>query len=645
MPVNQNLRNGMRAAQVGRKDEAIAAFRAVLGQDPNNETALLWLGYLSDDPQVSLDYITQAMETHLQSPRAYAALQWAWQRAAAAPAPVPVPASMPAAAVSPRAEARPTPALPVRHRPGARWVMARLPAVGVLVLLIAIVGCAIGFPMLAQPPAMPALASAFTSAPQPTATAIVPLATEQRSGAVLASAALAFPSPTATGVPAALQTPLPTAALTVEPLTVATQAPTATPSPTALPTSTPVPVDLVVPEPFPNPGPLGYVPSTTLAIPTPVQPVPVASDAINIAVLGSDKRDDWTEWHTDVVQIVSIQRQSKTVSVISIPRDLYLYIPTLWMSRINFADFYGDAYNYEGGGPALLRDTLLYNLGIRMDYYVRTNFDGLIGIVNTVGGVDIPVHCGLSDHWPYRDESGEYPILTMEPGIRHMDGETALWYARSRLTTSVFSRERRQQQVLQALWHKGREAGVLTQVPALWKQGQEMITTDLTLSEVLDLARIALTLDDNNVRFYNIGRDVVTPWTTPYGGAVFLPRWDDIQPIVAEAMAPPPEARLVRTYMPVEVWNGTPNDGWGWLAVDRLYRTGFPAMVAESDRQDYAQTQLIILSSRTKGTGAGYLQHMFGLSDDQVIHQPDESAEFGFRLILGADYQTCPEVW
>ena len=127
--------------------------------------------------------------------------------------------------------------------------------------------------------------------------------------------------------------------------------------------------------------------ATPFPIPTGVPPVDVASDAINIAVLGSDKRDDWTEWHTDVVQIVSIQRESKTVSVISIPRDLYLYIPTLWMSRINFADFYGDAYHYEGGGPALLRDTLLYNLGIRMDYYVRTNFDGLIGIVNTVGGV------------------------------------------------------------------------------------------------------------------------------------------------------------------------------------------------------------------------------------------------------------------
>jgi LCP family protein required for cell wall assembly len=372
-------------------------------------------------------------------------------------------------------------------------------------------------------------------------------------------------------------------------------------------------------------------------------PVPVASDAVNVVVLGSDQREDWSEWHTDVVQVVSIQRDRGVVSVISIPRDLYVYIPGFWMSRINFADFYGEHYDYEGGGPALLRDTLLYNLGIRMDHYVRTNFDGLIGIVDTAGGVDIPVHCRLSDHWPYPDENGEYPILTMEPGVHHMDGETALWYARSRLTTSVFSRERRQQQVLQALWHKGRDAGMLTRIPALWRQGQDMVETDLTVTDILDLARIALTLDDRNVRFYNIGAGAVTPWTTPYGGAVFLPHWEEVQSIVAEAMAPPPEARLGRTYMPIEVWNGTPDAGWGWLAADRLYRAGFPATVGESDRQDYAETQLVIFSERVKGTGAGYLQQMFNVSDNQVIRQPGGSSTFGFRLILGADYQTCPQ--
>jgi hypothetical protein len=223
-----------------------------------------------------------------------------------------------------------------------------------------------------------------------------------------------------------------------------------------------------------------------------------------------------------------------------------------------------------------------------------------------------------------------------------MDGETALWYARSRLTTSVFSRERRQQQVLQAIWREARDVGMLTQAPALWKQGQNMVQTDLSFTEIPDLAQTALTLEEQDVRFYNIDGSVLTPWTTPYGGAVFLPRWEEIQPILAEAMAPPPEARMVRTYMPIQVWNGTSNADWDYLAMDRLYRAGFPAIAGEPDRRDYAETQLIIFSEHTKGTGAGYLQQIFQIPDDRVIRQPGGSSEFGFRLIIGADYQTCP---
>ncbi len=507
-----------------------------------------------------------------------------------------------------------------------------------LLLVIATVVGMIGMPLVAEIPAIAAPALTLTATVQPTMPIGITSPTELPAGAILRSPLLTTPSPTATSPPIASETPNATPISTKAP----SPTPTSQPSPSPMPTPTAVPVGFVVPEPFPIPGPDECVPSTTLHIPAPVQPVPVSADAVNIVVMGSDQREDWTEWHTDVVQVVSVQRNSKTVSVISIPRDLYLYIPGMWMSRINFADFYGEAYGYEGGGPALVRDTLLYNLGIRMDYYARTNFDGLIGIVDTVGGVDIPVHCLLSDHWPYPDENGEYPILTMQPGIRHMDGETALWYARSRLTTSVFSRERRQQQVLQALWHKGRDAGMLTQVPALWKQGQDMVKTDLALTDMLELAQIALTMDDRNVRFYNIGLGTVTPWTTPYGGAVFLPIWENIQPVIAEAMAPPPEARLVRTYLPIEVWNGTPHEGWGWLAADRLYRAGFPATVTEADRRDYAETQLLIFGERVKGTGADYLQSLFNLADSQVVHQPGGSPDSGMRLILGADYETCP---
>jgi LCP family protein required for cell wall assembly len=371
----------------------------------------------------------------------------------------------------------------------------------------------------------------------------------------------------------------------------------------------------------------------------------VAPDAINIVVLGSDQRPDWSEWHTDAVHLVSIQTDQAVVSVLSIPRDLYVYIPGISMSRVNFADYYGEVYGYSGGGPGLVRDTLLYNLGIRVDHYVRTNFDGLIGIVDTLGGVDIPVHCSLEDHWPYPDENGEYPLLTLEPGIHHMDGETALWYARSRMTTSVFSRERRQQQVLQAIWRKLRSEGQYSQIPTLWQQVQGMVATDMDLDDIVAVAGVAFLMQDQNVRFYRIDYDMVSPFTTARGGYVFLPNWEGIQPVVSEVLAAVPESRLTRTYMPVLVWNGTSSQDWDRLAADRLNRAGFPAVVGQPDHLDYTTTWIIVYSEYAKGTGLSYLQQMFDIPEERVIYRPRESSAYGFLLILGADYQPCYEPW
>ncbi len=79
------------------------------------------------------------------------------------------------------------------------------------------------------------------------------------------------------------------------------------------------------------------------------------------------------------------------------------------------------------------------------------------------------------------------------------------------MTTSVFSRDRRQQQVLQAIWHKIRDGGWLAQIPTLWDQFQGMFVTNLDLPTVLDLARVAFFLQEQNIRYYNIGPQHVTP--------------------------------------------------------------------------------------------------------------------------------------
>jgi LCP family protein required for cell wall assembly len=381
--------------------------------------------------------------------------------------------------------------------------------------------------------------------------------------------------------------------------------------------------------------------SDTTAVPTAVPVAEVAPGAINIVVLGSDHRPDWSEWHTDAVQVVSVQPLVPAVTVLSIPRDLYVYIPDFWMSRVNFADMYGELYGYEGGGPALVQQTLLYNLGIPIDHYVRTDFDGLIGIVDALGGVDVPVHCRLEDFWPYPDENGEYPIKIVEPGVHHFDGETALWYARSRKTSSVFARERRQQQVLLAIWRQARGIDLLPRIPQLWDQWRGLVVTDMQFGDVVALAEVAFRLDQQNVRFRNIGYQHVIPWTTPKGGSVFLPNWEEIGPTVSEALAPVPEGRLWRALHTVEVWNGTGYGGWDQLAADRLFREGFGVRIGEPDRRDYAQTQLIDFSTTAKGSAVPYFQSMFEVTAANVISAPDPHAEVQVRLVIGADYQTC----
>jgi LCP family protein required for cell wall assembly len=471
-----------------------------------------------------------------------------------------------------------------------------------------------------------ALASRGSKIPTPTTTGLSLVSSAPTLASVLASPTS---TPTRTPEPRALRTPRPTAAST------ATRTPV--PSETPTPTLTPTRFRLTSPEL------IGVTPtiSDTTAVPTPVPLADVPPGAINIVVLGSDRRPDWNDWHTDVIQIVSVQPLVPSVTVLSVPRDLYVYIPGFRMSRINFADMYGEMYRYDGGGPALVQQTLLYNLGIPVDHYVRTDFDGFIGIVDALGGVDIPVHCRLEDHWPYPDENGEYPIKVLEPGVHRMDGETALWYARSRKTSSVFARERRQQQVLQAIWRKSRSVDLLGNFPQLWERSQSMIVTDMEFGDVAMLAGVALRLDEQNVRFRNIGYQQVIPWTTPAGGSVFLPNWEEIKPVVAEALGPVPEGRLWRTLQTVEVWNGTGRPDWDQLAADRLFREGFVATIGQADRRDYVHTQLIDFTSTSKGSAVPYLQWMFQVSPENVISAPDAGGGASYRLIVGADYQTC----
>ncbi|MBI4101082.1 LCP family protein [Candidatus Microgenomates bacterium] len=222
---------------------------------------------------------------------------------------------------------------------------------------------------------------------------------------------------------------------------------------------------------------------------------------INIMVLGVDDAASLS----DTVMIVSINTQNKAepkVAMISIPRDLVVEIPQFGESKINAAYTYGQNNNYPGGGAALSKRTIEDTFELPIHYYATLDFTGFRQLIDTVGGVDIEVKQAIDDpFYPNADYSG-YSYFSIAAGQQHMDGELALRYARSRITTSDFDRAARQQQIVQAF-----KAKVLSKETLLDKKKidqlravlKDHVQTDLSNRELLKLADISRRVKDDRV--------------------------------------------------------------------------------------------------------------------------------------------------
>jgi len=122
-------------------------------------------------------------------------------------------------------------------------------------------------------------------------------------------------------------------------------------------------------------------PSVT-AIPDPMPMVDEGTDDIvNILLVGAATNNPNNPGLTDSLMIVSANRTAGTVSIVSIPRDLYVYEPGFNMQKINTAYFYGEVNQVAGGGFGLLIETIRYNLGLNIDFYARVDFNGFASVI------------------------------------------------------------------------------------------------------------------------------------------------------------------------------------------------------------------------------------------------------------------------
>ena len=449
--------------------------------------------------------------------------------------------------------------------------------------------------------------------------------------------------------PFVLVTVAPNASPTPTPFQPIPWTPTGTlpPTPTldpVLPTATPPPATATLP-PTADPN---FLINTVAPLPTidssGSQVLNNGQETVNFLLIGSDKRSG-TSFRTDTMVVAILRPNEGQVSLISIPRDLWVYIPDWQNNRINTAYQHGISTGYPGGGPGLLKDTIQYNLGVRIDHTAMVDFDGFRKIVDTLGGVDVPVSCAYTD-WHLIDPSynpeieANWALYTVGPGLIHMDGDLALWYARSRQKSSDFDRGRRQQEVLRSIFTQALQTGTLSRIPELYNDFKDSVETDLGLTDILQLSLYAPKMTNADIRSYYIRPPVVNSWITEQGAYVLSPNQELLSQLLTEALSP--STRVVQKQaITIDVMNGTSIAGYDALAASRLNYAGYETHIVPSDRQDYAYSVLIDKTAAQDRTVSTNILTVMGMQTGSLIPVPDSNSTANYLLILGYDYQPC----
>jgi LCP family protein required for cell wall assembly len=435
---------------------------------------------------------------------------------------------------------------------------------------------------------------------------------------------------------------------------------TATPTPfqpaflLSTPAASPGATDAGAPTGFPTLDPTLTSPTLTATLPPELDPAltptPIAvqenRELVTFLLLGSDTRGG-VAFRTDTMVVVMVRPKTGEVSLLSLPRDLWVFIPGNDYDRLNTAYLKGQMQGWPGGGPGLLKETIAYNFGIPIDYTAMVDFNGFRQIVDTLGGVDVPVSCAYTD-WRLIDPSydpeneNNWYLYTANPGILHMDGDLALWYARSRKRSNDFDRGRRQQEVLRAMYGQALGGDILEQIPQLYNDFSSTVTTDVSLTDLLRLAPLALHLSNADIRSYYINTDngTVSSWITPGGAYVLLPDAGAVQAVIQEAMTshpkPPPEE-----VVSIEVRNGSPYDGWDKLAAQRLNYAGYETTFEPADIRNQATTYLYDLTAGQDPSITSSMLAVLGLPPTALISAPQPESPVSYVLQVGADYQPC----
>ena len=265
-------------------------------------------------------------------------------------------------------------------------------------------------------------------------------------------------------------------------------------------------------------------------------------DRVNLLVMGFGGSGHDGAYLTDSMVVMSLLPQSHHTTLISVPRDLWVQIPpgSGQYHKINAAYEYGSNNNAkpaDGGNAAAAKVSLVTGLDVK--YWLTINFQGFREFIDSIGGIDVYVPDSFTANYPANDDPNINPNwikVHFSKGMQHMNGETAIRYARARYVLdnpaegSDFARSARQQIMIKAALSKVKQ---MSTWPSLYNALNALQHTIYTNMSLADLMQFALKMDLTNAHRVGLSnQNVLASGTAPDGEYILKPANGNWQAIV-----------------------------------------------------------------------------------------------------------------
>ncbi len=383
---------------------------------------------------------------------------------------------------------------------------------------------------------------------------------------------------------------------------------------------------------------------------------------INIAFFGLRGGDPATSADcplcTDTIIVFTLDPITKTAGMINVPRDMWVSIPGFGYSRINTAWTDGVRARLPGGGPALAMKTVSQFLGVPIQYYAQVDFDTFVKFIDMIHGVDV-----------YNDENlflqklggGRDGIRITCCGVRHLDGQAALAYARCRhaeqgCDDGDIGRSRRQQKIILGIRDKVLSPAyfphLIAQAPQLYWLFSAGIRTNLTLEDGIKLAYLVRDIPLSQIKQGLIDDRMIVYSQVKFdkgpAASILMPVPDKIRALRDEIFSTgglvrpmaqgDPRALMQADAARIRVINSSSTADLDGRTANYLVTQGMN--VAERGAPMRASSRTIVVIYSAKVYALRYLVDPLGMitSSSQIVFKPDPLQTVDLEIRLGNDW-------